>query len=362
MNPDFRALSGHVSLLDGRRSERLAEVHERIGVARRHRAITASVGIAGVVLAVLAGVASYSVREDAGPGPVKKPEPTAVNRPLVYAEGRTIHYGDKTYDAGRAVDFVEATDDGFVYITDDSPRLWFTDGSYAASRIGLVAPGHVGAYPVLTANPGSLVAWEYAPTPATQREIVVYDTDRHKIVTSPLGDSLVAINGDRVYWRRGDDLMRFDQSDGTEEAVSLGSLRADLASNPRMLVIDGSTPDVDGDAVMAQRLAYFKLVGRRLVATDSISRGVHGNSTEPTTLADGRQLRLTVPPGYEGAEGTLAAVQWLDDGHLVLFAYHEHNEFPRHVGDFLTCPVPTGTCRVVVPASETPYVPPGDVP
>ncbi len=373
MNPEeLRSLAGHTSLLDGQRPERLAEVHERIGVARRRRAIAASFGIAGVVLAVLAGVASYSVRDDAGPGPVEKPEPAVVDdaRPLVYAEGTTIHYGDQTYDAGRAVEFVEAIDDGFVYITEnDGGRLYFTDGSYAASRIGLVAPGHVGAYPVLTANPGSLVAWEYAPTSAAQREIVVYDTDRREIVTSPsTGTSspgLLAVNGDRVYWDsgRGDrGLMRFDNSTGAQEAVSWGSLRADLASNPRMLVVGRSSYNVELPAVMTQRLAYFKLVGRRLVATDSISRGVDGNTTEPTTLADGRPLRLRVPQGYEGTEDTLAAVQWLDDAHLVLFAYHEHNEFPAHVGDFLACPVPTGTCLVVVPASETPYVPPGDVP
>ncbi len=339
--------------------------------AGRRRTVAAAVGSAGLMLAVVAGVASCSVRDAAGPGPANTPEPTEstavdVARPLTYAEGTTIHYGDRTYDAGRVVEFVEATDDGFVYVTvNDGRRLYFTDGSYAASRIGLVAPGHIGAYPVLTANPGSLVAWEYAPTPATRREIVVYDTDRHEIVTSPWGSALVAVNGDRVYWdsgRGGRGLMRFDNSTGTQEAVSWGSLRADLASNPRMLVIDRSTPDVEFEAVMAQRLAYFKLVGRRLVATDSISRGVDGNTTEPTTLADGRPLRFTVPRGYDGTKEALAAVQWLDDDHLVLFAYHEHNETPSHVGDFLTCPVPTGTCRVVVPSSETPYLPPGDVP
>lgn len=364
MNPDFKSLTEHVSLLDGQRPERLAEVRERIGVARRRRAIAASVGTAGLVLAVLAGVASYSMRDDAGLGPVKNPEPTeSTARPLVYAEGTTIHYGDRTYDAGREVEFVEATDDGFVYVTEnDGRRLYFTDGSYAADRIGLVAAGHVGAYPVLTANPGSLVAWEYAPTAATQREIVVYDTDQNEIVTSPAGDALVAVNGDRVYWRRGGTLMRFDQSDGTEEAVSDASFRADLASNPRMLVIDRSTDDVQVGAVMAQRLAFVKIIGRRLVATDSISRGAEGNTTEPTMLVDGRPLRQRVPKGYDGTEESLAVVQWLDDDHVVLFAYHEHNEFPSHVGDFLACPVPTGTCRVVVPASETPYVPPGDVP
>ena len=42
-----------------------SEVHKRINIARRRRAIAASVGAAGVVLVVLAGVASYSVHDDA---------------------------------------------------------------------------------------------------------------------------------------------------------------------------------------------------------------------------------------------------------------------------------------------------------
>ncbi len=340
------------------------------------RAVAATVGTAWLMLTVVAGLASCSGRDDAGPSPAKTPEPsksTVINdaRPLVYAEGRTIHYGDRTYDSGRVVEFVEATDDGFVYVTkNDNRRLWFTDGSYAADRIGMgVAPVHVGDFPVLTANPGSLVAWQTTTT-SPNGEVVVYDTDRHEIVTTRLADSpfpyLVAVNGDRVYWendRRDRGLMRFDLSTGAWHAVSERSVRADLATNPRMLIIERSAAGVDLDAAeMAQRLAFFKLVGRRLVAIDLISRGVLANDAEPTTLVDDRQLRLTVPRGYEGTKESLVAVQWLDDHQLVLFAYHEFNELPAHVGDFLACPVPTGTCRVVVPASETPYVPPGDVP
>ena len=71
-----------------------------------------------------------------------------------------------------------------------------------------------------------------------------------------------------------------------------------------------------------------------------------------------------MPEGYgAGFDESLVVVQWLDDGHLVLFAHHEHNEFPAHYADLLVCPVPSGTCRLVVPASLTaPYVPPGEIP
>lgn len=53
-------------------------------------------------------------------------------------------------------------------------------------------------------------------------------------------------------------------------------------------------------------------------------------------------------------------MQWLDDDTLVLFAYYDHNELPMHRSDILVCPVPSGTCQIVVPASA-PYVPPGEV-
>ena len=123
-----------------------------VGTARRRRTIAASVGTAGLMLAVVAGGTSCSGRDDAGPGAstsppsaAKTPDPsesTAVDdgRPLVYAAGSTIHYGDKTVDVGRIVDFVEATDDGVVYVTEnDHRRLWFTDGSFH-KRIGLGWP------------------------------------------------------------------------------------------------------------------------------------------------------------------------------------------------------------------------------
>jgi hypothetical protein len=378
ISDDFRSLAAHASLLDAERPERLAVVHERIERSRRRRMIGASFATAGLVLVVLAGAVSYSMRNEAGPGPARPPRPSASTtldeeRPLVYAAGPTIYLGDRTFDAGEVVEFVEATDDGVVYVTkNDSRRLWFTDGS-SKRRIGLVAPGPDGEFPVLTANPGSLVAWmdlNGAASP-TGGEIVVYDTDRHEIVTSFWSgstlDSLVAVNGDGIYYwpdLHSDDLMRFDQSTGRKEASSQEALRSDLVSNPRMLIIGRPSSNMELPAVTAQRLAVFKRVGMRLVASDSLSRGILADATEPTTLTDGRELQLRLPEGYEydGSGGGFAAVQWLDNDHLALFAYHDYNELPSHVGDLLVCPVPSGTCREVVAASETPYVPPGDVP
>ena len=88
----------------------------------------------------------------------------------------------------QVVEFVESTDNGFVYVTEkDHRRLYFTNGRYAADRIGLVAPGHVGDFPVLTGNPGSLVAWQTLTT-SPYGEVVVYDSHRHEIVASRVAD------------------------------------------------------------------------------------------------------------------------------------------------------------------------------
>ena len=128
---------------------------ERRLVRRRLAAVAAT---AAVVVLIAAG--GFALRPEgerpapAPPSPDQTEHTLGMPRPFTYAEGTTIHYGDRTYDAGRVVEFVEATDNGFVYVDNDSRRLWFTDGSYAADRIGMgVAPGHVGDFPVLTSNP-----------------------------------------------------------------------------------------------------------------------------------------------------------------------------------------------------------------
>jgi hypothetical protein len=354
--------------------ELLRQAHRRL-VRRRVTVLAGSV--AAVILITAGGFALRPDQERLAPapaptGPIKTAAPLGTPRALTYAAGSTIHFGGRTIDTGETIDFVEATDDGAVYVTKGQDTVWFSDGS-VTEEIGEVQRIHF-AVPVVTANPGSLVAW----VDGTQSEgqsgvIVVYDSHERRVVAqirSPEGrpGSLV-INRDRIYWEiaaRGGAtaVRRHDLSAGTTRAISFDTYHAELASNPRMLVI-GRPDYYEGDIPdrVSQRLAFFKRVGTRLVASDSVSLGSQANETAPTRLMDGRALRLRVPQGYgAGFDESLVVVQWLDDKHLVLFAHHEHNEFPAHRADLLVCPVPTGTCRVVVPASSTPYVPPGDIP
>lgn len=352
---------------------------------RRWKAVAAA-----AVTVVLAGAGAVALSLDREPptpapsGPVEREQGLGTRRPLVYADGENIHFGDRTFDAGADVVFVEATEEGAVFITEDDYRpggrpqaapLWFTDGSDVV-QLGVTLVRHVYDFRIATANPGSLVAWlgvesGRSPTLPADLAVWVYDTREGKVVARvpetgvPGLDTIehIVVNGDRVYWEHGAsaEVVRYDVSTGIAEDVSWRSYHANLARNPRTLAFGNASDQYGPPPVVAQRLAAFMQVGDRLVPTDSIHWGNAGTDI-PTTLLDGRPLQLRVPKGYDAETTSFTVVQWLDDGRLVLFAYHEHSELPMHVGDILVCPVPSGTCEVVVPASDaTPYVPPGEV-
>lgn len=361
----------------------LAARAERRQSRRRLTAVAAS----GLAVAVLGGTFALTADRDgatpAPPGPSQRQEGAGVRRPLVYAEGDTVHFGDREIDAGAEVVFVEATDDGVVFATSESYRpigrsrkatLWFSDGS-ERERIGVTAVSHVYDFAVATANPGSLVAW-LAPQPGSGMNlddeglVVVYDSRQRRVVARVPATSgwqgindfeQIAVNGDRVYWEDWNRAWRYDVSSGIHGVISWPDYHDDLAGNPRMIAFANASDQRPKPPVVAQRLAAFVRDGDRLVPTGSIHNG--GTYVEiPTTLLDGRLIELSLPEGYAADTISFVVVQWLDNDHLVLFGYHEHNELPMHTGDFLVCPVPAGTCEVVVPAAEaTPYVPPGDV-
>jgi hypothetical protein len=351
--------------------------------------------LAAAVVAVLAvGAVTIALTVDRTPTPAparlsQNDDRSGTPRRLVYAEGESVHFGDQTIDAGADVVFVEATDDGVVFITmaDFDHRgsgptpasLWFTDGS-DPERIGVVDMHHVYDFAVATANPGSLVAWlSVEPgvdtTQLHNEEISVYDSHQRKVVARVpvprhLGETIeperIVVNGDRIYWENGPgenwpSVGRYDISTKTQKTVSWSSYRADLANNPRMLSFGNASDQGGPPPVVAQRLAAFMQNGDRLVPTDNIHYGSR-ESEIPTTRLDGQPLQLRVPAGYDAETTSFVVVQWLNDRRLVLFAYHEHNELPMHVGDLLVCPVPTGSCEIHMPASDsTPYFPPGDV-
>lgn len=348
-----------------------------------HRRLAALAAAVVTVVMVGAGAIALTVDRDqatpAPPGPSEKEDRPGPRRPLVYADGASIHFGDRTFDAGADVVFLESTEEGVVFVTEDDYRpfgqqphrasLWFTDGS-EVDQIGVAYVHHVYDFRIATANPGSLVAWSGEdPSRSGDLAIWVYDTRQRKVVARVPDAGLetvdhIVVNGDRVYWEHGAsaEMVRYDVSTGSRDAVSWRSYHADLATNARMLAFGNASDQYAAPPpVVAQRLAAFIQVGDRLVPTNSIHWG-SGRNEIPTTRLDGQPIELQVPEGYDARTSSFVVVQWLDEKRLVLFAYHEHSELPMHVGDILVCPVPSGTCEVVVPASDaTPYVPPGEV-
>jgi len=138
---------------------------------RTRRTASASLVATFVVALGLTG-ALVSLRDDPAPRPVQPVGPVVDDtRPLTYAEGATVHYGDQTLTMAGEVVELDLTDDGVTVRTDDN-RMWFTDGSaiHEISAIGESGGGddetsggdvlwgtYVGR--VVSGNSGSEVAW-----------------------------------------------------------------------------------------------------------------------------------------------------------------------------------------------------------
>jgi hypothetical protein len=353
-------------------------------VRRRRVAVTATT--AGLVAAVVVG--ALAVRggqpRELEPAPTPSPSPSpsrAVDltgtRPLVYAEGSTVHIGDKTVEARKPVAFIDATDDGAVYEASLDGRLWFSDGT-TTSMIGesgfTAAPtAHAGV--VATGNVGSLVVWQDATGRENDPsdELVVYDTSRHAEVgrirltddyeqvlyvdenhvyfTPPSASGCWALGVHDIHPCKNPHLYRYDVTSGATTKIALADLDAEMGARVRMFERDprGNEPGfVEG--------SDFSQVGSRLVTSS-------GGDPTHVTLTNGDEVRLRLPggyrvPGLERGESVIGTSQWLDDGHVVVWAKQGGGDLPPQHGDLLVCPLPDGVCRVVVPESSALYVAP----
>ncbi|MEO6713774.1 MAG: hypothetical protein ABIM89_10145 [Mycobacteriales bacterium] len=419
---DFTLLAERASTIEGRQADRLVEVHGRIRRARRRRRL-GNVAALAMTLALMAGTAVL-VTADKDQIPPTKPTPsietptptietpsptietpsppvetptppvetpTVVRgkapsvRRLTYGpfklgtspskpgtSPQTIHFGDRTIDAGRPFWYVDATDDGAVFVEYPDARnggIWFTDGS-APVRIGQTAGSRSRGYRIASSNAGSILAWE-EPTEPNDAEIVVYATDQRRVVArfgvarsgppfSPVRpERIEAVYDDSVYWKTSidgprDTLMRYEVSTGTQVEVSRASFEADQRNRPRTIVV-GKT----AATAVVKPAPRFRRVGSRLVARGgtlaSSDRDYDSSAFESRT---GRPLELSVPTGYTSAED-FQLVQWLDDDRLALKAFIRGSPFTEgyiwhhEPGDFLICTVSSGICTVAVQGSAS---------
>jgi len=363
--------------LEVARPERVDEVMGRIWIRRRRRtgALVAASGMVALTLVVGAAMltrdpggtptpigpdTSTSVDPEPGPqaGPVRKVAYTDEYWPTL-----TLQVGSRTVDIsaqappadpGQFVNDVvhmDVTDDGVGFTTHDG-RIWFTDGS-SVDQIGDAHHqlGWSSYDEVRSGTSGSLLAWtEWA---ADRRLVlVVYDTSAGREVARASmpgctagGCRLAHVVGSHVYWRTAWDrppTTRYDVSTGQVVRVSQADLAADLAGQPRGLIVGDSPETGVATEGHGQR---FLVEGRRLEPV--LDGRVDDNPAYlPTTaFAAGTldPLELRLPAGYEEAD-EFTAFQWVDDDRLALM--NAANELKQTTGDILVCRVSTGQCEL----------------
>jgi hypothetical protein len=163
--------------------------------SRRTRTAVAVGAAAGLV--VFSGTALLLVTDDDNDVRPTQLPPVNTTHPLTYAEGTTIHYGDRSVTAAAAVLELDVTDDGVVARTDDG-GIWFTNGTDLEQIGTLGVPGSTyddeeRPHPyaatwgfVVSDNVGSRAGWFEFPQPG-QPELVVYDTrTREETARQPL--------------------------------------------------------------------------------------------------------------------------------------------------------------------------------
>jgi len=353
---------------------------------RRRRVLVVATATATVIAVALGALAVRNDDpRDVEPAPSPSPSPpgsVAVDptgtRPLAYAEGRTVHVGDKAVQAEEPPGFVDVTDDGVVFEATLDHTLWFTDGT-TTTPIGTTpytaAPtAHVGE--VTTGDSGSLVVWgdltgrlERGP-----REMVVFDTSRlEEVGRFPFVGQytlVLYVDDDQVFFnpdnytpgcwvydaQRCDDphLFRYDVASGQTAKIRLAELDAELATRARMFVAEAPDPR-SGSVHDLHQGAAFTQIGRRLVPADRYGE------LPGLVRTDGEEVRLRLPSGYTAPgptdeSGGISVSQWLDDDTVVLWASDGGGDLPARQGDVLVCELPDGVCRVEVPRSAHDYV------
>lgn len=351
----------------------------------RRRVAAALAVVTAVAVIAVGGVVAGNVQPQSQ-GPVDRPtrvhddqrtvEPRGA-RPLVYADGTTVHVGDKTIEAEKPVAFIDATDDGAVYEASLDGTLWFTDGTTTSiiGTSGFAAAPTAHPAVVTTSDSGSLVVWVDRTRRKNQdTEFIVYDTSRREEVGRIQftgredEDLLLYVDEDRVYvtpdsgcWSVDDyeiypckhpHLFRFDVASGELTRVGVADLYAEMSNQSRMFkaVVQDGRDFYTGHV-------YFRQVGGRLATVTP------GGDALTLSQTSGEQVRLRLPSGFTalGHEVDAAVIrtsQWLDDDHIVVWANGGGGDLPAQQGDLLVCPLPDGTCQVAVPRSSRKYVAP----
>lgn len=327
---------------------------------RRNRRARIAVGVsAAAAIAVAAGAVSVVVStDDSAPQPATPPDVVDSSRPLTYAEGSTIRYGDLTVTAPAPVTELDLTDDGTVVRTEDG-GIWFTDGTdlEQIGTLGEPGPAHeVPDHPygstwgfVVSGNSGSRVAWFEFPQPG-RPELVVWDTRsgaetaRLALDVEPGTYALLAsVTEQFAYW--------YDNPETVEDDVPLPLRRIDLETGaPSRVTLEAyqaDSPPVGTARTMTVSHADGGGPPYRVIDGTAWQFSVRGGRVEPQGMqpldardgATNRRFVFDAPAGYPDTLITWLT-QWLDDDTVVLVAERDGRD------DLLECRFSTGACAV----------------
>jgi hypothetical protein len=346
----------------------------------RRRVLRTRVAISFAVAATVVAVSGTTVYFEQGddrrvePAP---PPPAPSSRPLTYADGSTIHYGDRTVEADGAVVELDVTDDGVGFRTDDG-GIWFTDGSTTdrLGALGETGPGYGDPWPMmsrpgwmLSSNAGSRLVWFQFPAPG-EPEVVVYDTGsgqevaRDPVRLGPGHTAVPALVSDSfVYWFKDpnpDQLPedqaqeRYDPATGEQSPITEQDLLRDLDGDAavRSIRLKG-----DGRWDSSHTFHYSDGMGQQ-VGT-SLRKGIAGvDGVAPVGPGDmvaedvrGRHFAFDPVPDYTDKSGVAWLVQWLDDETVVVLSPL------RQSTNLIACHLDTRTCEVAASAPAGIVVP-----
>lgn len=358
----------------------------------RRRRLAAVAAVTAAVLIVIGGalLAAPATRshqpQPAHPDRKKHVDGVVHTRLLTYAVGGTIHWGDTTIDvsrqanswgrSGKLVDYVDATDDGAVFVVGQPPLIgpgpgspagvqegdiwgvgggpvavWFTDGS-APVRIGTTFGDGPRGFEIAPTAEGSILAWVDPGSKTRPGQIVVYDTARMSEVAR-FGNAdaePLAVYPGVVYWsptgtgcgfpggwglavcQGSGPVMRFDTTSGQQSRVSRPAYLADRRAQPGLLT--------ESDSHGAGSL--FVDLDRR---GDRLVSGA-------TVALTGQPLRLSLPADDPNPNG-LTLTQWLDPDRIVLVRFVVDRPDSHHGNELVVCRLSTGSCRLAVRISDT---------
>lgn len=370
----------------------LGEVVAEAGRRRRRRRHLVAAAAASAVAAIVSVTTLAVVNPGrTTPQPAPSPritEPTgpegdgAVDRPLTYAVGQKIHYGDTVIDTGRDLVRLLVMDAGVVYQTEDA-ELLFTDGS--STRMLDRAPGGDPAwydFDPMSPAVGSLVAWVRFDEQVT---LVVYDAAADEVVLEvPTGPGVFKLPTD------GSDYNVFVGGITTEQVdLICTGCRGRGYSHVEEVTYDIATGEhsyptreeveatVEAAAPVARTLGfrvrervdnsvsdywpeggiYYFDDGRLLLEI-----GLNGYPgpldveefvADPTDPVTGEVLRFAAPSGLREPRRPMRLFHWLDDGVFALvqehpFAGSDGEGYAETYGTIVVCRVADLSCEVAV--------------